>query len=108
MEPERERHYLQLAQERPDMLCSEVPAELLEEAAHYDEPTEFLEEFFGTGHSLWFRQKHGQRFRLSRERLNNAVIVLWLRACRLHTNQLMGLQDPDLEKPFFSDEGLYE
>jgi hypothetical protein len=34
--------------------------------------------------------------------VNNAILVLWLRACRLYTNGLLGLADPDLGKQFFS------
>jgi hypothetical protein len=32
-----------------------------------------------------------------------------MRACRLHSNNVLGRHtDPDWDKPFFSDEGLYE
>ena len=34
--------------------------------------------------------------------VNNAILVLWLRACRLYTNGLLKIPDPDLEREFFS------
>ena len=34
--------------------------------------------------------------------VNNAILVLWLRSCRLYTNSLLGVVDPDLDKQFFS------
>jgi len=38
---------------------------------------------------------------------DQAIIVLWLRACLLNTDRLMGCQYPGADKPFFSDDGLY-
>jgi hypothetical protein len=105
MDAARERHYLQLAMDRPDLLCSEAPREILEACSADAEPTPFLEEFFGTGYSNWIYQKYGRR--LPKERINNAILVLWHRACRLHTGILTGVESADGERPFFSDEGLY-
>ena len=106
MDPIQEDQYLQLAMNKPDMLCSEAPLEILEACSSEAEPTRFLEEFFATGYTQWLLQKYGRR--LPKERVNNAIIVLWNRACRLHTDMITGVKDPDWDKPFFSDEGLYE
>ena len=108
MDPAWEEYYLQVAMNRPDILCSEVPVELLEATSSVDEPTRFLEHFFATGHTQWLAKVQGRRVRLEKDRLNNAIVVLWLRACHLHTSHILGLSHPDLDKPFFSDEGLYE
>jgi len=105
MSPELEEHYLKLALNHANMRCAEAPEEILEACAADAEPTRFLEEFFATGYSQWILEKYGRR--LPQERINNAIIVLWHRACRLHTNRLLGLPDPDRDQPFFSDQGLY-
>jgi hypothetical protein len=44
--------------------------------------------------------EHGRE--LPQMYVNNAILVLWLRSCRLYTNDLLGVADPDLEKQFFS------
>lgn len=106
MDRAKEEYYLKFAQENPGLLCSDVPLEILEACASDAEPTHFLEEFFSAGHSQWVYQKYGRR--LPQDRINNAIIVLWNRACRLHTNIITGVKDPDWDRPFFSDEGLYE
>lgn len=106
MDRAKEADYIKFALENPGLLCSEVPLEILEACSADAEPTPFLEEFFGTGYSQWVYQKHGRR--LPQDRINNAIIVLWNRACRLHTNIITGGRDPDWDRPFFSDEGLYE
>ncbi len=106
MDSAQEQQFLELALNSPDILCSEAPVEILEACSDDVEPTPFLEEFFGTGYSNWMYQKHGRR--LPQERINNAIIVLWNRACRLHTSILTGIETPDRDNPFFSDEGLYE
>lgn len=106
MDSAQEERFLQLAMERPDLLCSQAPREILEACSSEAEPTPFLEEFFAAGYTQWVWQKHGRR--LPKERVNNAIIVLWNRACRLHTSIITGEQDPDRDKPFFSDEGLYQ
>ncbi len=106
MDPEMEERYLQVAIENPEMLCSEAPSAILDACSSDAEHTKFLEDFFAAGFSQWILGKYGRR--VPQERINNAIIVLWVRACRLHTNQLLGIPDPDLSQPFFSDEGLYE
>ena len=109
MDANREVYYLQLAQERPSLLCSEVSVELLESCVHAsDEPTEFLKTFFRLGHVEWLAIKHGQGVRISKDRMNNTIIVLWLRACRLYSSHILSRPDADWGTPFFSDEGLYE
>ena len=108
MDATREEYYLQLAQDRPNTLCSEVPIELLENCVDAsDEPTEFLRNLFGVGHLQWLSSVHGQGVRISKDRMNNAIIVLWLRACRLYTSHILSRPDADWGTPFFSDEGLY-
>ena len=37
--------------------------------------------------------------------MNQAILVLWLRACLLNTDHLLDVRDAGM--PFFSDEGLY-
>ena len=108
MDREKEAQYLQFALDNPNILCSEVPHELLEEASSDDEPTKWFEEFFAAGYTQWLKEKYGRRARFFEQRINNAIMVLWLRAGRLHTNMLMDVADPDLSQPFFSDEGLYD
>jgi hypothetical protein len=102
-----ENHYLQMARDHPDMLCSEAPIEVLEEASSVDEPTKFLENFFAAGYTQWLSQKYGRRVQFPKERIDNAIVVLWLRACRLHTSRILGRPNADEDKVFFSDEGLY-
>ena len=104
MDPALEEHYLQMAQNNPNMLCSEVPVEILEACSAEAEPTRFLEEFFATGYTHWLIQKYGRR--LPQEYINNGILILWLRACRLHTSLITGVTDPDWETPFFANEGL--
>ena len=105
IQPEEESTYLQLALNQSEMLCSEAPLEILEACASEAEPTKFMEDFFATGYSQWVLENHGHR--LPQEIINNAILVLWLRACRLHTSILLEEKDPDWNKPFFSDTGLY-
>ena len=102
-----EERFLRLAVEQPDMLCSQVPADILEAAASEAEPTKFLEEFFATGYTEWLAKKHGRRLHLPREQIDRAILVLWFRACLLETSRLLGRNNGDEDKPFFSDEGLY-
>jgi hypothetical protein len=106
MDSAQEAHYLQVALNNPNLLCSEAALEILEACSSEAEPTDFLEEFFAAGYTQWLLQKYGRR--PPQERVNNAIIVLWNRACRLHTSIITGVKDPDRDKPFFSDEGLYE
>ena len=100
-----EAHYLQSAVNNPQLLCSEAPIEILEACSSEAEPTRFLEDYFAAGYNQLVLEKYGRR--LPEQQVNNAIIVLWLRACRLRTSLLLGNQDPDSGKPFFSDEGLY-
>ena len=105
IQPEEESKYIQLALNQSEMLCSEAPLEILEACASEAEPTKFMEDFFDTGYSQWVLENRGHR--LPQEIINNAILVLWLRACRLHTSILLEEKDPDWNKPFFSDTGLY-
>ncbi len=82
------------------MLCSDAPPEILEACALDNEPTPFLERFFESGIRAHARQQHGRE--LPQMYVNNAILVLWLRACRLYTNQLLGVADTDLKLMFFS------
>ena len=103
----QEEYYLQFASEHPGLVCSEVPTELLEAAASDAEPTKFLEEFFAVGYNGWLAEKHGRRIHPPQDLVDRAVIVLWLRACLLNTDRLLGRTGNDQNTPFFSDEGLY-
>ena len=107
MDPIKEEHYLQLALSQPNLLCSEAPLELLADASSVDEPTKFLKELLSTGYTQWLLQNYGPRVHIPEDQIDNAVIVLWLRACRLHTSHILGRPNPEWDKPFFSDEGLY-
>ena len=107
MDPLLEEEFLHLAEEHPDILCSEAPLEILEESASEAEPTRYLEEFFATGYTAWLSKKHGRRVRLPKEMIDRAVLVLWFRASLLNTSRLMGQRNSDEDQPFFSDEDLY-
>jgi hypothetical protein len=107
VDPSQEERFLQLARERPDILCAEAPAEILEAAASDAEPTKFLEEFFATGYTGWLAKKYGRRLHPPQDRIDRAILVLWLRACLLNTDRLLGHRNSELDRPFFSDEGLY-
>ena len=82
------------------MLCREAPPEILEACALDNEPTPFLEKFFEAGIRAHARMEHGRE--LPQMYVNNAILVLWLRSCRLYTNGLLNVSDPDLGKRFFS------
>ena len=97
---EQEPEYLRLAESAPGMLCREAPPEILEACALDNEPTPFLERFFEAGVRAHARQAHGRE--LPQLYVNNAILVLWLRACRLYTNGLLGIDDPDWGREFFS------
>ena len=108
MDLAKQDHFLQLAEDNPRMLCSEVPTEILDETSYDDvEPSDFFKDFLRIGYTQWHLQKYGRTPR-GREQITNAIIVLWVRARRLHVNRVLSRPDPDLDKPFFSDEGLYE
>ena len=107
MDSAMEKYCLQIAQERPDVLCSEIPIEVLESAKDDEnEPSEFYQDFLEEGHTQWLLHKYG-RVPRGKEQIKNAIVLLWLRACRLHTSHVLGRHDPDWDKPFFSDEDLY-
>ena len=97
---DQERDYVLFAEGSPALLCREAPPEILEACALDNEPTPFLEQFFEAGIRAHARQQHGRE--LPQMYVNNAILVLWLRACRLYTNGLLGIADPDLDKEFFS------
>ena len=107
MEPDREQHFLRMAAEQPDVLCAGAPDEILEACAVEVEPTDFLEEYFAAGHSAWLAHKHGRRINKPQVLVNQAILVLYRRACLLNTARLLGQISPDADKPFFSDEDLY-
>ncbi len=107
MDSAKEAYYLQFAADNPEILCSEVPLDLLEEAATEAEPTPFFEQFFGVGYSGWLAKKHGRRIRFPQERINAAILVLWYRAILLNTDRIVGTHEVDADGPFFSDEGLH-
>jgi hypothetical protein len=97
---DQEPEYIRLAEESPAILCRHVPGEILEACALDNEPTPFLERYFEAGIRSYARQQHGRE--LPQMYVNNAILVLWLRACRLYTNGLLGIADPDLDQEFFS------
>ncbi len=107
MEPDREQHFLRLAVEQPDMLCGDAPAEILEACGVEVEPTDFLEQYFAAGHSAWLAHKHGRRINKPQVLVDQAILVLYRRACLLNTARVMGEVGLDADKPFFSDEELY-
>ena len=107
MEPDREKYFLRMATEQPDILCADVPAEILEACGLVVEPTDFLEQYFAAGHSAWLAHKHGRSINKPQMLVNQAILVLYRRACLLYTDRLMGQGSPDVDKPFFSDEDLY-
>jgi len=107
MDATKEPHYIRMAIDHPDILCSEVPLEILDAAAAEGEPTKFMEEYFATGHSHWLAKKHGRRINVPKIHMNRAILVLWFRACLLNTDHLLGNKIRDADLPFFSDEGLY-
>ena len=108
MDPAQEKHYIQMAMEHPGILCSEAPLEILEAAASEAEPTPFMEEYFAAGHSGWLAIKHGRRITFPKEFMDRSILVLWFRACLLNTDRLLGQELRDADKPFFSDDGLYD
>ena len=71
------------------------------------EPTDFLEQYFAVGHSAWLAHKHGRTVNKPQLLVDQAILVLFRRACLLNTARMMGQASPDAEKSFFSDEDLY-
>ena len=107
MEPDREQHFLRMAVEQPDILCRDAPEEILEACGVEVEPTDFLEQYFAAGHSAWLAHKHGRSINKPQILVDQAILVLYRRACLLYTDKLMGQVNSDSAKPFFSDEDLY-
>lgn len=107
MEPDREQHFLQMAVEQPDILCGVAPDEILEACGVEVEPTDFLEQYFAAGHSAWLNYKHGRSINKPQMLVNQAILVLYRRACLLYTARLMGRSTSDDDKLFFSDDDLY-
>lgn len=97
---EQEAEYIRQAESAPTILCRQAPPEILEACALDNEPTPFLERFFEAGIRAHARHKHGRE--LPQAYVNNAILVLWLRACRLYTNSLLNTPDPDWDREFFS------
>ena len=96
-----------MAREHPGLLCSAVPLDILvETVSDENEPSDFIQEFLETGHTQWRISKFGRLGR-GEQQVKDAVVVLWVRAMRLNTSHHLGRSDPDWDKPFFSDEGLY-
>ena len=107
MNTDTEQQYLQMAADNSGILCSEAPPEILEAAASEAEPTKFMEEYFAAGFSGWLAIKFGRRIHLPQDRIDQAIIVLWNRACLLNTDRLLGQPARDADQPFFSDDSLY-
>ena len=107
MEPDREQHFLRIAAEQPAILCADAPDEILEACAVEVEPTDFLEQYFAAGHSAWLAHKHGRTINKPQILVNQAILVLYRRACLLNTARLMGQTSEYANQPFFSDEDLY-
>lgn len=107
MEPDREQHFLRMAAEQPDILCADAPDEILEACAVEVEPTDFLEKYFAAGHSAWLAHKHGRSINKPQILVDQAILVLYRRACLLNTARLMEQPSEYADQPFFSDEDLY-
>ena len=107
MDSAMEEHFLKLANEKPGMMCSEAPAEILEASAADAEPTKFLEDFFAAGYNGWLALKFGRRIHPPQDRIDRAIIVLWLRACLLNTDRILERNEVGPDQPFFSDDDLY-
>ncbi|MCH7713241.1 MAG: hypothetical protein IIC99_06415 [Chloroflexi bacterium] len=107
MDSAMEEHFLKLATENPGMMCSEAPAEILEASAADAEPTKFLEDFFAAGYNGWLALKFGRRIHPPQDRIDRAIIVLWLRACLLNTDRILERNEVGPDQPFFSDDDLY-
>ena len=107
MDPDREQHFLRMAAEQPGILCADAPDEILEACAVEVEPTDFLEQYFAAGHSAWLAHKHGRTINKPQILVNQAILVLYRRACLLNTARLMGQNSEYANQPFFSDEDLY-
>ncbi|GIT44788.1 MAG: hypothetical protein Ct9H300mP11_27240 [Chloroflexota bacterium] len=99
IQPEEERKYIQLALNQSEMLCSEAPLEILEAWPRKLNQPSLWKIFLPRDIPNGPLENRGHR--LPQEIINNAILVLWLRACRLHTSILLEEKDPDWKKPFF-------
>ena len=107
MDPRMREQYIQSARDNPNVLCSEIPVEILAETAYDDnDPSDLLRDFLEAGFNQWLAHKYGRSLDLPQEMVREVVAVLWIRTCRLYTSHLLGRPDPDWDKPFFSNEGL--
>lgn len=107
MNPEQEKTYLQFAESNTNLLCKDVPREILKECSFAgDEPTQFISTFLEIGHVEWLFVKHGHRH-FERERLDRAILVIWLRACEMYICHISEMPFFGVNDLFFSDEGLY-
>ena len=96
-----------MARDNPNVLCSQVPVEVLEETAYDEEdPFNLLGDFLEAGHTQWLAQKHGRAIDLPQVMVREVVAALWVRTYRLYKSYLLGRDDPNWDKPFFSDENL--
>lgn len=108
MDSATEERYIQIAIDNPAMLGSDVPLEVLKLASlSGTEPTDFIREFLRAGHIQWLLCKYGDRVPYAEDQLDNTVLLLWIKACYLHTSHLLGRPHPSWDKPFFSDEDLH-
>ena len=109
LDPDTQQSYIRLAQEQPNLLCSQAPFQILQASSYAgDEPTPFLRDFFAAGYVQHRSEIFGRRMDFDQEIIDRAVCVLWFRACALYTSHQTGVTGPDWDQPFFSDEGLYD
>lgn len=109
MDTAEEESYIQLAARNPNMLCSDLPFEILQACSFSDnEPTAFLRRFFRAGHIAWLTELIGRQTEFDPELIDRAVFVLWIRASSLYTSYMIGREDKDWIQQLFSDEGLYD
>lgn len=100
--------YIEMIKSKPGITCSEMPFDILEAASFAGgEPDDFMKEFLSVGYVEWLRQTYGSGFRISKERLTNDTIVLWVRACQLYESHLLNIPNLGEDKPFFTEDGLY-
>ncbi len=76
MDPALREHYLQMARDNPNILCSQVPVEILAETAYDDsDPSELLKGFLEAGFNQWVAQKHGPNMNLPQSMVRDALTV---------------------------------
>ena len=107
MDTSTKEQHLCLARDYPNITCSQIPFDILEASTNDPtEPSDFIKDFLEAGHRQWLISEYGS-VRRSEQQIKNAVVVLWVRATRLYAIYNLNAEDPDWEKPFFSDAGLY-